>query len=128
MDVILAVTNDFSGGAYYGVQRCGCTEQARSGLMMRAILGNGLRRVITAQLTPVFAKQFKRMLGAIGSIATHHVVSGTVFVATPANSFRVGRMYRKFLFHFFDPDLKRRMFLASRVCLKPNTVCVTWTF
>jgi len=61
--------------------------------------------LLIAEFKPVISKQFNRMLRAIRSIAATHVASRAVFIATPANPFRVRGMYREFFSHL---DLSNR--------------------
>lgn len=48
---------------------------------------------------PILTQQFHRMLGPIGPVATAKIIHGAVFVATPADAFRVLGIAREFLGH-----------------------------
>ena len=54
--------------------------------------------VVESPLNPIFTKQLYRMLCAYGSVPAAKVVGGTVFIASPADSFRVLRIQRQFRF------------------------------
>ena len=48
---------------------------------------------------PIIPQQLHRMLGTIGSVATAKVIDGAVFVAAPADTFRMLGTARKLLRH-----------------------------
>ena len=65
----------------------------------RSITTRVLRTIIVEfPLKPVFAKQFHRMLGAYCSIPTTEIIGRAVFIASPADSFRMLRIDYQFRF------------------------------
>ena len=69
---------------------------------MIRFIGCRVRRILKAPITPlipVIPQHFSRVLSTPRTIATHEVLGGAVFVATPADTLGMFGVKRKLLGH-----------------------------